>query len=327
MNIEDKIVGHVAIRKKLKKLIAADSLPSALLFDGPPGIGKQLVALEVAISLLCEAKAYGGCGSCKACKLFQSRNHADFIPLECSDKEVASVANVRELLYGLNLKAFSGGNRIVLFNDAEKLNLQACNALLKSIEEPRPGTFFLLVSSNRTKLPSTVVSRCHVWSFQPLSDSEVEKYLSTKTQLELGERGELISVCDGSLEGLDTLKDHLSEWREIHDSLGLIAEGNVPLAIEVALELSKKKDELGVIFHFLRVAARRKLRGTADHRRMLQWSLALSNILGAERLIFERNLSPYNVLSLFLVGLAKGGESDPFFEALASETLIETYTV
>lgn len=321
------IVGHVANRKKLKKLFESASLPSALLFDGPPGIGKKLVAIELSKSLFCDARTYGGCNVCKSCKLIDSGNHPDFISIECAQKDEASVASVRDLLYGLNLKAFSGGNRVVLFNDAEKLNIQSCNALLKSIEEPRADTYFILVSSNRTKLPSTVVSRCHIWSFQPLNDQEVRKYLSTHTELTESEKEELLSVCDGSLESIDYLRDRLSDWREIHDSLHLIAEGNISLAIEVATELSKKKDDLSVIFHFMRVTARRTLRATSDPSRMLQWSLTLQNALFAERLILERNLSAYNVFSFLLLALAKGGERDPFFEATTSDYLLQNYTV
>jgi len=162
------------------------SQPHALLIHGPAGIGKLALAEHHAQSLLCEAEDAGRapCGECDGCRWFVAGSHPDFRrvepeslarrPEETEDSEEPAaspgkrvkpsteikVDQVRALDGFLNLKSHRGGRRVALVHPAEAMNPNAANALLKGLEEPPPGAYFLLVSHRPARLLATIRSRC-----------------------------------------------------------------------------------------------------------------------------------------------------------------------
>ena len=110
------IKGHSRQRNALARLVQNDRLPSALLFAGPEGVGKRLVALELARQLVCEqaVNMLGGCANCKSCVLFAAGNYPDLIQRDCSAADQVDADTTRELVRMLQLKTFSGRARIVL---------------------------------------------------------------------------------------------------------------------------------------------------------------------------------------------------------------------
>ena len=129
------IVGHVAQRGMLERLVRTNRLPSTMLFAGVAGIGKKLVAQELIRTLFCleAAPPYGGCGSCKHCRQAATGNLPDSLAVNCSDKEAFDIEQLRELMHTLGLRPFLGGVRTVILEDAEQLSIQASNLLLKSL--------------------------------------------------------------------------------------------------------------------------------------------------------------------------------------------------
>lgn len=134
----------------------------AYLLHGPAGIGKRALAERLAALLLCAAPtAEGACGGCKACLLLRAGTHPDFFDLqpEEQDKPI-KVDQVRELVDFVAQTAQLGGRKLVLLEPAEAMNLNAANALLKSLEEPSGDTVLLLVSHQPSRLLPTIRSRC-----------------------------------------------------------------------------------------------------------------------------------------------------------------------
>ncbi len=134
----------------------------AYLLHGPAGIGKRALAERLAALLLCAAPtAEGACGGCKACLLLRAGTHPDFFDLqpEEPDKPI-KVDQVRELVDFVAQTAQLGGRKLVLLEPAEAMNLNAANALLKSLEEPSGDTVLLLVSHQPSRLLPTIRSRC-----------------------------------------------------------------------------------------------------------------------------------------------------------------------
>lgn len=157
------------------------ALPHALLLRGRAGLGKTALARRFANALLCEQPREDGspCGACAACGWFALGNHPDYRQVEPemlgaeqggedggggsrteSLSKQIKIDQIRALQAFLSVGSHRGGPRIVLVRPAEAMNAATANALLKSLEEPGPGTLFLLVSSQPQRLLATIRSRC-----------------------------------------------------------------------------------------------------------------------------------------------------------------------
>lgn len=161
------IQGHDKVVTVLRRMVASRRFPHALLFCGPEGIGKRSTALALAQALLC-TKGAEGCGACPACIQAAQGNHPDLLVVE-PEKGVIPIDRIRMLKRDLGRKSFAGGYKLCIIDDAEKMNEQAQNALLKTLEEPTGDTLILLVSGYPYLLLPTIISRCQRFMFQPLS--------------------------------------------------------------------------------------------------------------------------------------------------------------
>jgi len=134
----------------------------AYLLHGPAGIGKRVLAENLVHLLLCQRPEGGkACGQCKACQLLAAGTHPDFFLLEPEEPEKPiRVDQVRELVEFVVQTAQLGGRKMVLLEPAEAMNLNAANALLKSLEEPSGDTVLLLISHQPSRLLPTIKSRC-----------------------------------------------------------------------------------------------------------------------------------------------------------------------
>ena len=134
----------------------------AYLLHGPAGIGKRALAERLMARLLClSPSGLDACGSCKSCHLLAAGTHPDNFVLEPeeADKPI-KVDQVRELVDFVVQTAQLGGRKVVLLEPAEAMNLNAANALLKSLEEPSGNTVLLLISHQPSRLLPTIKSRC-----------------------------------------------------------------------------------------------------------------------------------------------------------------------
>ena len=295
------IVGHDRQVKALRKLLQGNLLPSALLFGGPGGVGKYLLARELAATLLCEKPSAGNrCKECHACRLVDSGNHPDLIVLDASLKEDASTDRTKELLHSLGLRSFQGGARIVIARSAEFLSLQAANALLKSLEEPRPGNYFILVSDSPDRLPATVRSRCQQWSFGPLSENELSQLLESNGLKLLPDQ---VALSDGSIARAQRIQGAAAEIQELHNDFKKILAGDVDTAIVLAQKLAGDRDSLRQQIEHLCMIARAALRQNLAIEQFAQVGVFLHNLIEADALISERHLNPTALLSYTLATL------------------------
>lgn len=164
-----------------------ERLPHALLIAGPAGIGKRALAEHLAMSLLCETPANGAepCGTCSACRWFGDGNHPDYRAVlpeilqidpdleaesvdaategggrsKAAPSKVIKIGQVRALDGFLNVGTHRAGRRVLLIYPADALTTDAANALLKTLEEPPPDTYYLLVTSHPAEVLPTIRSR------------------------------------------------------------------------------------------------------------------------------------------------------------------------
>jgi len=155
--------------------IDAGRLAHGMLFCGPAQLGKRAVAERLAQRLLCTARDANGepCGDCRGCGLFAAGTHPDYRSISfVMNKEGTRlrteivIEQIRELSEKLTLTPQYGGAQVVVLDPADAINHAACNALLKTLEEPVPGRYLWLVSAHSARLPATIRSRCQKLEFR-----------------------------------------------------------------------------------------------------------------------------------------------------------------
>jgi DNA polymerase-3 subunit delta' len=173
----------------------------AYLLHGPAGIGKRALAERLMASLLCQRPAaQGACGECKSCLLLKAGSHPDNYILEPEEADKAiKVDQVRDLVSFVVQTSQMGGRKVVLIEPVESMNINAANALLKSLEEPSGDTVLLLVSHQTSRLLPTIKSRC-VQQACPLPSEAVSLAWLAKALPDCSqeERIELLTLAAGS---------------------------------------------------------------------------------------------------------------------------------
>jgi DNA polymerase-3 subunit delta' len=161
----------------------------ALLVCGPARLGKLAVAQRLAQRLLCRDRGADGepCGRCRSCQLFVAGSHPDYSLVSfVSNKEGTRlrteivIEQIRELSGKLSLTPQYGGAQVAIIDPADAINHAACNALLKTLEEPQPGRFLWLVAADPTRLPATIRSRCQKLEFRLPAHDEALAWLRTQ---------------------------------------------------------------------------------------------------------------------------------------------------
>ena len=139
----------------------AQRLPHALLIHEAPGSGGEWLASWLARLVLCREPAQAPCGHCAACRRVAARSHPDltWLALEEESRQIR-IEQVRALGQELSLTSHGGGYKVGVISPADTMNRFAANALLKTLEEPPPATLLILVATQPSRLPATVLSRC-----------------------------------------------------------------------------------------------------------------------------------------------------------------------
>ncbi len=161
---------HQSLWQQLQQSRRQGRLPHALLLSGAEGLGKLAFAQSLARSVLCEQPDSQGhaCGHCRQCLLLDAGSHPDLrliTPEEGSS--TIRIDTIRELVGSNTLRVGEDAHRVFIIEPAHAMGQAAANALLKTLEEPIPGTLMLLVSAAAEKLPVTIRSRCQLLRFSP----------------------------------------------------------------------------------------------------------------------------------------------------------------
>lgn len=174
------IIGHEDIVKHFKSSIEMEKVSHAYILNGEKGVGKKTVASVVAKFLQCESGEPDPCGKCKSCLQAESGNQPDIIWVEHEKPGVISVEEIRtQIVNDISLKPYSSRYKIYIVPDAQIMNPQAQNALLKTLEEPPEYAVIMLLTNNVDKFLPTILSRCIVLNFKPVEPLQMIEYLET----------------------------------------------------------------------------------------------------------------------------------------------------
>ena len=207
------IEGHDHLADRFRSALGRGRMSGSFLFVGPAGIGKHTFALKLAQSLLCQTRPeteLDPCGTCGACSQVIADTHPDllrvakpqdraFIPLDLliGDKD----HRMREgLCHDIALKPYMGDRKVAIIDDADYLNNEGANSLLKTLEEPPPRSVLILVGTTPAKQLPTIRSRCRVIRFDPLPTETVAELLAQGGHAEdPAEARRLAQLADGSV--------------------------------------------------------------------------------------------------------------------------------
>ena len=172
------IIGQEQLKEHLRNAVRSRKVSHAYILNGEKSSGKEFIARIFAMSLQCEKKEVDPCQVCHSCLQALSGNHPDIIYVTHEKPNTISVDDIRtQINADIAIKPYSSEYKIYIVNEAEKMNAQAQNALLKTLEEPPAYGVILLLTSNLEALLPTILSRCVVLNIKPVADQQVKKYL------------------------------------------------------------------------------------------------------------------------------------------------------
>ena len=304
-----EISGHKFQIEHLLSMKERNLVPHALLFSGPQAVGKRTVARAFA------AELFGADEHC--IKLIDAGNYPDlhFVTRE-EDKKDITVESIRTLSNTLALKPYSSPCSVAIIDNAHLMNKAAANALLKTLEEPNPQTYLILVAHLPHRLMETIISRCQTIYFGFLKDEQLSSVISKLAPSELVAK--LLNITEGSLEALaldnfintKTLKVNdkkalTTYLKEIHSQVSslkkklkkLNEDSSYSLSLSLASELASDKENTNL--NWQAIIQEKRLELLEEPTELNANSLLQA--LEASALIKERNLNPaLQLSSLFL---------------------------
>ena len=220
------LIGNERIKKLLKRAVAEGRISQGLIMAGQQGVGKRQFALALAQAVNCQRPKDGdACGECVNCRKVQAGEHIDVETIS-PDGQFIKIGQMREMSEKAQYRPYDGRRRVYIIDEADRLNQQAANSILKVLEEPPDTTLLVLVTSKPYALLETIRSRCQILSFAPLTDKELESYLKANYKRPVEDTRMLARLARGSIGraleiDLGVYREQRSGMLEIIESLAL----------------------------------------------------------------------------------------------------------
>lgn len=237
-----EIVGQEHVSRTLQNAVASGRVVHGYLFAGPRGTGKTSTARVLAKALLCErGPTPDPCGECAICRAIAAGRALDVIEIDAASNR--GIEQIRELREKVRYSPAEARYKVYILDEVHMLTPEAFNALLKTLEEPPPHTFFVLATTELHRVPPTIVSRCQLFEFHLIPEP-----LIIETLRAIAER-EGVEVEEGALEELArAARGALRDAESVFDQVVAYSEGRVTVeAVRNVLGATPREAVIGLL--------------------------------------------------------------------------------
>lgn len=245
----EKIIGNDAIKERLAKSIENKTASHSYLFIGIQGIGKKMLAKEMAKKILCLEEESEE--NCKSCTEFEGNNHPDFMCIEPEENSI-KIAQIRFLQKKIQEKPIISDKKVYIIDNADTMTTEAQNCLLKTLEEPPEFATIILIGSQESAFLTTIKSRCIILKFQPIEDEKIRQYSKENYGIENITQNQL-AIFQGSIGKMITLKDRLEEYEKIASMIENLNRKDLMEIVQLAEPLYKAKEEIFEILEYVNI--------------------------------------------------------------------------
>lgn len=211
------IVGQESIISHMKNAIKLNKISHAYIINGEKGMGKKTIAKIFSMTLQCEKGGDEPCMQCHSCKQAISNNHPDIRWITHEKPSTIAIDEVREQINNdILIKPYSSKYKIYIVDEAEKLTVQAQNALLKTIEEPPAYGIIMLLTNNKDSFLQTILSRCVALEMRPVASTDIINYLREKEKIPDYQAKMVVNFAGGNL-GRAIRLALMEEFNELKD--------------------------------------------------------------------------------------------------------------
>lgn len=241
------IIGHEMIKDHFQKAIEYHKVSHAYILSGEQGMGRKMLAKAFAMTLLCEKSDKEPCMECHSCKQILSGNHPDVIWVTHEKLNSIGVDDIREQINDtIQIKPYSSAYKIYLVDEAEKMTVQAQNALLKTIEEPPAYAIIILMTTNEETFLPTILSRCIKLKLKPLKDQTISSYLTESMGISENQADVFATFARGNLGKAIHLASS-EEFKLLYREVLTLLKNVKEMDIAMLLDYIKKMQEENLI--------------------------------------------------------------------------------
>lgn len=321
-----EIIGQKAIKDHIYNALRTGSVSHAYILNGDAGSGRKTLAYTFAAALQCEdlqeetvAAAAGAagaaaagtaaagagsapaaepqhylepCGSCLSCIQAESSNHPDIITVMHEKPASISVGEIRRMRADVQIKPYSSARKIYIIPDAEKLTIQAQNALLKTLEEPPEYAVIILIADGLAGFLPTILSRCVVLQMRAVEEAQIAEFLQRRQNID-PDKAQIIARFAGGNPGKALLLTEDREFMELRDrAVDFLAHIGRADAVQISefssgVDPARRDDLLGLVLMWYRDVLLYHSTRDSDHlifQEDLQYIIEAADTLSCERL-------------------------------------------
>lgn len=246
----DNIIGNDKIKQELAHSIKANMNSHSYLFLGTQGIGKKMIAKELAKMLLCIGEEKY-CNKCKSCIEFDTENNPDFFMI-LPDGNSIKIEQIREMQRKIVEEPIISKKKVYIIDDSDKMTKEAQNALLKTLEEPPQYVVIIMIGSNENNYLTTIKSRCNIIKFQDIPDEEIKKYLKNKYGVSSIDES-MLKAFGGSIGRAEVLREKEDLYKSIYTIISKMEKLDIIDMLKEADIIYKSQDDKFDVLDYINV--------------------------------------------------------------------------